>query len=80
MATSSQQRELESLIRIPFESPEFCLDAALELEDTFDVFQVNELRPPETMEWIGEMVGIYQDRERVALSWGECLGSMTADV
>ncbi|WP_299488706.1 hypothetical protein [Acaryochloris sp. IP29b_bin.137] len=42
----------------------------MELEATFDVQQVIELRPPEAMERIGEMVGDFQDRERVALSWG----------
>ncbi|ABW33433.1 hypothetical protein [Acaryochloris marina] len=57
-------------ITIPFETPEFCYECALELEDTFDVLQVIKLRPGETMERIEEMIGVWLDRERVAMSWG----------
>ncbi|WP_235111944.1 hypothetical protein [Acaryochloris sp. 'Moss Beach'] len=44
-------------IRISFETPEFCFECALELEDTFDVLQVLSLRPGETIERIEEMIG-----------------------
>lgn len=57
-------------IRIPFETPEYCFECALDLEDTFEILQVIELRPPETIERIEEMVGVYLDRERVARIWG----------
>ncbi|UJB73072.1 hypothetical protein HRE53_31330 (plasmid) [Acaryochloris sp. 'Moss Beach'] len=57
-------------IRISFETPEFCYECALELEDTFDVLQVLSLRPGETIERIEEMIGVWLDRERVARAWG----------
>ncbi|QUY46170.1 hypothetical protein [Acaryochloris marina] len=57
-------------IRISFETPEFCFECALELEDTFDVLQVLSLRPGETIERIEEMIGVWLDRERVAKAWG----------
>ncbi|MGR3277603.1 hypothetical protein ACSYAD_21125 [Acaryochloris marina NIES-2412] len=57
-------------VRIPFESPEYCFECALELEDTFDVLQVLSLRPGETIERIEEMSGVWLDRERVARCWG----------
>lgn len=56
-------------IRQQFATPEFCYEAALELEDTFDILQVIEVRPPETIERIEEMVEFYLDRERVLLAW-----------
>ncbi|MGR3279695.1 hypothetical protein ACSYAD_32065, partial [Acaryochloris marina NIES-2412] len=46
-------------IRIPFESPEYCYECALELEDTFDMLNVIELRPGETIERIEEMIGVW---------------------
>ncbi|MGR3277854.1 hypothetical protein ACSYAD_22405 [Acaryochloris marina NIES-2412] len=52
----------------PFVQPEFCCEAALELEEMFDMFQVIELRPPDTMERIEEMVEFYLERERVLLA------------
>ncbi|MGR3279415.1 hypothetical protein ACSYAD_30575 [Acaryochloris marina NIES-2412] len=57
-------------IRISFDTPEFCFECALELEDTFDVLQVLSLRPGETIERIEEMIGVWLDRERVARVWG----------
>ncbi len=60
----------QPFIRIPFESPEYCFEAALELEGTFDVLQVIEVRPPETIERIEEIVGVYLGRERVSMAWG----------
>ena len=57
-------------IRIPFDTPEFCFECALELEDTFDVLQVLSLRPGETIERIEEMIGVWLERERVARCWG----------
>ena len=53
-------------IRISFETPEFCFECALELEETFDMLQVIKLRPGETMERIEEMIGVWLDRERVS--------------
>ena len=57
-------------IRQPFETAEFCYEAALELEDTFDILGMIELRPGETFERIEEMVGVWLERERVAGVWG----------
>jgi hypothetical protein len=57
-------------IRQPFATPEFCYEAALELEETFAILQVIELRSPETIERIDEMVGVHLERERVLLAWG----------
>ena len=57
-------------IRMPFDTAEFCFEAALELEDTFDIFQVIGLRAGETIERIEEMIGVWLDRERVARVWG----------
>ena len=57
-------------IRMPFDTAEFCFEAALELEDTFDILGMIELRPGETFERIEEMVGVWLDRERVARVWG----------
>ncbi|QUY45698.1 hypothetical protein [Acaryochloris marina] len=57
-------------IRISFDTPEFCFECALELEDTFDVLQVLSLRPGETIERIEEMIGVWLDRERVSRVWG----------
>ena len=53
----------KSLISKPFAQPEYCYEAALELEETFDR-QVVELRSPETMERIQEIVGFYWEREQ----------------
>lgn len=55
-------------IREPFTQPEFCYEAALELEDTFDILQVVELRPPDAIERIKEIVDFYLDRERALLA------------
>ncbi|KAI9129571.1 hypothetical protein [Acaryochloris sp. CCMEE 5410] len=60
----------QPFIRIPFESPEYCYEAALELEDTFNVLQVIEVRPGETIERIEEMIGVWLERERVKRVWG----------
>ncbi|ABW33224.1 hypothetical protein [Acaryochloris marina] len=57
-------------IKISFETPEFCFECALELENTFDVLQVIKLRPGETIERIEEMIGVWLDRERVCRVWG----------
>ena len=57
-------------IRQSFATAEFCFEAALELEKTFEIEQVIELRSTETMERIDEMVGVYLDRERVARIFG----------
>ena len=57
-------------VRMPFDTAEFCFEAALELEDTFDILQVIGLRAGETIERIEEMIGVWLDRERVAGFWG----------
>ncbi|BDM83088.1 hypothetical protein AM10699_59490 (plasmid) [Acaryochloris marina MBIC10699] len=57
-------------IKISFETPEFCFECALELENTFDVLQVLRLRPGETIERIEEMIGVWLERERGSRAWG----------
>lgn len=57
-------------VKIPFKSPEFCYECALELEDTFEIVQVIELRLTETIERIEEISRVWLDRERVMLAWG----------
>ncbi|WP_255345135.1 hypothetical protein [Acaryochloris sp. CCMEE 5410] len=42
----------------------------MELEETFDVLNVIELRPGETIERIEEMIGVWLERERVSRVWG----------
>ncbi|MGR3280209.1 hypothetical protein ACSYAD_34730, partial [Acaryochloris marina NIES-2412] len=44
-------------IRQPFDTAEFCFEAALELEDTFNISRMIGLRAGETMERIEEIVG-----------------------
>ena len=58
-------------VREPFASAEFCWECAVELEENFEILQVIELRPPETMERIGEMVRAGLERERVSRAWGD---------
>ncbi|BDM83648.1 hypothetical protein AM10699_65090 (plasmid) [Acaryochloris marina MBIC10699] len=57
-------------VRESFASPEFCWECAVEIEENFEIVQVNELRPPETMERIEEMIGVWLERERVMRVWG----------
>ena len=45
---------------------EHCYEAAIELEKTFDMAQVIELRLPETMESINEILKVHGFREQVA--------------
>lgn len=59
----------EPFIRKPFAQSEYCIEAVLELEEAFDIFQVMELWPPETIAKIEEMVEFYLERERVLLAW-----------
>ena len=66
-------------VRESFATAGFCLEVALEIEKTFEVEQVIELRPPETMERIGEMVQAGQERERVAECWGDVFTSTVLD-
>ncbi|WP_010473930.1 hypothetical protein [Acaryochloris sp. CCMEE 5410] len=42
----------------------------VELEENFEIGDVIELRPGETMEQIGEMIGVWLERERVSRVWG----------
>ncbi|BDM83454.1 hypothetical protein AM10699_63150 (plasmid) [Acaryochloris marina MBIC10699] len=57
-------------VRNTFATPEFCWECAVEIEENFEIGEVIELRPPETMERIGEMVGVWLERERVSRVWG----------
>ncbi|WP_315876759.1 hypothetical protein [Acaryochloris sp. 'Moss Beach'] len=57
-------------VREVFATPEFCLECAIEIEENFEILQVIELRPGETMERIGEMIGVWLERERVSRVWG----------
>lgn len=49
----------------PQSSAEFCYECAVEIEMTFEIFQVIERRSPETMERIEEIVQARLERERV---------------
>ncbi|ABW32375.1 hypothetical protein [Acaryochloris marina] len=57
-------------MRESFATPGFCWECAVEIEANFEILQVIELRPPETIERIEEMVQAVLERERVAESWG----------
>ncbi|KAI9129060.1 hypothetical protein [Acaryochloris sp. CCMEE 5410] len=57
-------------VRESFATVEFCWEVALEIEGTFEIGEVIEMRPPKTMERIGEMVAVGLERERVARVWG----------
>ncbi|WP_315876969.1 hypothetical protein [Acaryochloris sp. 'Moss Beach'] len=58
-------------VREVFASAEFCLECAVEIEENFEIWQVIELRPPETIERIEEMVRMGLEREKVSRVWGE---------
>lgn len=58
-------------VRKSFATPEFCWECAIEIDENFEILQVIELRPGETMERIGEMIGVWLERERVAECWGK---------
>ena len=57
-------------VRVAFATPGFCRECAVEIEENFEIGDVIELRPPETMERIGEMIGVWLERERVSRGWG----------
>ncbi|MGR3280082.1 hypothetical protein ACSYAD_34075, partial [Acaryochloris marina NIES-2412] len=57
-------------VRESFASAEFCLECEVEIEENFEILQVIELRPTETMERIEEMVQVGLERERVSRVWG----------
>ncbi|BDM82984.1 hypothetical protein AM10699_58450 (plasmid) [Acaryochloris marina MBIC10699] len=57
-------------VRESFATPGFCWECAVEIEESFEILQVIELRPGETMERIGEMIGVWLERERVSRVWG----------
>ncbi|KAI9129771.1 hypothetical protein [Acaryochloris sp. CCMEE 5410] len=63
-------------VREVFASAEFCLECAFEIEENFEILQVLELRPTETMERIEEMVGVWLERERVSRVWGSLEDSL----
>lgn len=60
----------EPFIRKPFAQSEYCIEAVLELEEAFDILQAIELRPPEMIERIEEIVKFYLERERVLQGCG----------
>jgi hypothetical protein len=53
-----------------FATLKHCHEAAAELERTFDMAQVLEMRSPETMESVSELVREHWLRERVAVALG----------
>ena len=57
-------------VREVFTTPGFCWECAVEIEENFEILQVIELRPGETMERIEEMIGVWLERERVSRVWG----------
>lgn len=57
-------------VREPFATPEFCYECAVEIEQAFEIAQVIDLWPTETMERIEEMVQVALERERVVRVWG----------
>ncbi|MGR3278327.1 hypothetical protein ACSYAD_24850 [Acaryochloris marina NIES-2412] len=57
-------------VRKSFATPGFCWECAVEIEENFEIGEVIELMPPETMERIGEMIGVWLERERVKEIWG----------
>ncbi|WP_299485887.1 hypothetical protein [Acaryochloris sp. IP29b_bin.137] len=57
-------------VRESFATPGFCWECAAEIEETFEICQVIELRPPEAIERIEEMVEAGLERERVSRVWG----------
>ncbi|KAI9129154.1 hypothetical protein [Acaryochloris sp. CCMEE 5410] len=57
-------------VRESFATPSFCWECAVEIEENFEIGEVIELRPGETMERIEEMIGVWLERERVAGIWG----------
>lgn len=58
-------------MREPFATPGFCLECAIEIEESFETLQVIELLPLETIERIEEMVQAGLEQERVAECWAE---------
>ncbi|ABW32761.1 hypothetical protein AM1_D0270 (plasmid) [Acaryochloris marina MBIC11017] len=57
-------------VKESFATPGFCRECTVEIEENFEIGEVIELRPPETMERIEEMVGEWLERERVSRVWG----------
>ncbi|NJM76238.1 MAG: hypothetical protein HC852_11175 [Acaryochloridaceae cyanobacterium RU_4_10] len=63
----AQRTTGEILVGQTFETQQFCADAAVELEQVFDMAIVLELRPPETVALIEDLVEWHYLREWVAL-------------
>ncbi|MGR3279931.1 hypothetical protein ACSYAD_33285 [Acaryochloris marina NIES-2412] len=57
---------VKPFVKESFASAEFCLECTVEIEENFEILQVIELRPTETMERIEEMIGVWLERERVS--------------
>jgi hypothetical protein len=60
----------EVFLRQPFATLRHCYEAAAHLERTFAIAQVLEMRSPETMESMSELVREHWLRERVAVALG----------
>jgi aspartyl/asparaginyl beta-hydroxylase (cupin superfamily) len=60
----------EIFLRQPFTTLKHCYEAAAELERTFAIAQVLEMRSPETLESLSELVQEHWLRERVAVVLG----------
>jgi hypothetical protein len=60
----------EVFLRQPFATLKHCYEAAAHLERTFAIAQVLDMRSPETMESVSELVQEHWLRERVAVVLG----------
>jgi hypothetical protein len=60
----------EVFLREPFATLRHCHEAAAHLERTFAIAQVLEMRSPETMESLSELVREHWMRERVSVALG----------
>jgi hypothetical protein len=60
----------EVFLREPFATLKHCYEAAAHLERRFAIAQVLEMRSPETMESVGDLVQEHWLRERVAVVLG----------
>jgi hypothetical protein len=58
----------EIFLRQPFRTLKHCHEAAADLERTFAIAQMLEMRSPETMESVGALVQEHWLRERVAVA------------
>jgi hypothetical protein len=66
----TERKTGEIFVDQTFETRQHCYDAAVDMERTFDMAQVLELKLPETMERIDELVEWHWLKEWVALGLG----------